>query len=560
MGLSRREILAAAPFLALGGCAGRSPRAPDPSDPWTPDLVLVRGNIVTMDARQPRAEAAAVQDGRFLAVGRTADIAHLAKPSTAVVDLEGKTVLPGFIDAHIHGADSGRTNLLQLDLGVETLRELQDRIRKKAAQTPTGQWILGGKYDDTKLEIGRFITREDLDLVAPGHPVFVEHRAGHLAFVNSRALEKGGVTRETPDPAGGKIDRDPAGQATGVLREHAVGLVGRHIPPFTREECRKAAIWQLTEFAKSGLTSIHDAGVSADDARAYSDAHLAGELPIRVYMMMSSGTTAPLNAFGIRTGFGNDMLRMGGAKLVADGAIAGRTARLSKPYVGRPDDYGILTLTAEELEKKVLDAHLAGWQVGVHANGDVTIDMTLTAFEKALRAKPAADPRFRIEHCTLVNPDLLRRMKKLGVIPTPFCSYVYWHTEKMPAYGEDRLEWMFAMRSFLDHGIPVTGSSDYIPGPFEPLMGIQSCVTRKGKDGKVWGPSQKITVDEAVRCYTRHGAYASFDEARKGSIEAGKLADLVVLGADPWKAAPDSIMHIPVEGTMVGGRWAWRRA
>src|SRR5262245_8534975 len=246
-------------------------------------------------------------------------------------------------------------------------------------------------------------------------------------------------------------------------------------------------------------------------------------------------------------------------KLYTDGAIAGRTARLSKPYVGRPGDVGILTITQEELDRRVLKAHAAGWQVGIHANGDVAIEMVLSSYEKASRSHPRPDPRFRIEHCTLVTPDILRRMKALGAIPTPFCTYVWQHCEKWPAYGEERLGWMFAMRSFLDAGIPATGSTDYIPGPFPPLLGIQSCVTRRGKDGKVWGARQKISVEEAVRCYTRHGAYASFDESRKGAVEAGKLADLVVLGADLFKVDPDGIKDVPVEGTMVGGRWAWRR-
>ena len=271
--------------------------------------------------------------------------------------------------------------------------------------------------------------------------------------------------------------------------------------------------------------------------------------------MVQSAEIEKLEPWGIRTGFGDDYVRIGGTKLYTDGAIAGRTARLSKPYVGRPQDYGILTVTQEELDRRVLQAHAAGWQVGVHANGDVAIEMVLDAYARAIRAHPKPDPRFRIEHCTLVNEAILRRMKDMAVIPTPFCTYVYQHCEKWPAYGEDRLDWMFAMRSFLDAGIPATGSSDYIPGPFPPLLGIQSCVTRRGKDGKVWGARQRITVEEAIRCYTRHGAYASFDETRKGSIEPGKFADLVVLGADPFKTDPDAIAAIPVERTMVGGRW-----
>jgi hypothetical protein len=555
MPVSRREILAAAPLLALG-CA-----TPGAFTGGPPDLILTRGNVVTMDPRQSRAEAVAVKDGRFLAVGSDADVRHLARAGTEVVDLGGKTVLPGLIDAHTHGAYSGKINFLQVDLDVPTLAELQERLRKKAASLPKGAWIRAGKYDDTKLDEKRLVTRRDLDLAAPDHPVFITHRSGHIFIVNSRALELAAVKRETPDPSVGKMDRDAGGEPTGVFRgEKAAEVVSRHLPPFTRDEVLKATITQLAEFARSGLTGIHDAEASAEELRAYNDARLQEKLPLRVTCMVRQEEIGPLAPYGIRTGLGDDWLRIGATKITIDGAIAGRTARLSKPYVGRPQDFGLLTMTQEELDARALEAQRAGWQIGVHANGDVAIDMVLRTFEKLQREAPRPDPRFRIEHCTVVNPELLRRIKAQGVVPTPFCSYVYWHCEKWPEYGDDRLEWMFAMRSFLDHGIPATGSSDYIPGPFEPLMGIQSCVTRRGKDGKVWGPSQRITVEEAIRCYTRNGAYASFDESRKGSIEAGKLADLVVLGRDPSKVDPDAIMSIPVEGTMVGGRWVWRRA
>jgi predicted amidohydrolase YtcJ len=439
---------------------------------------------------------------------------------------------------------------------VTTFGELLSRIRRRAGDVPPGGWITGDKYDDTKLDLRRPILRGDLDEAARSHPVVVTHVGGHDCFVNSRALELAKITRGTPDPDGGRIERDPAtGEPSGILREKAMDLVLKLIPPASREENRRAAVWQLKEFAKAGLTSIHDADASIEDVRAYMDAHLAGELPIRVYLLVQFAEIEKLDLWGLRTGFGNDMLRIGGTKLYTDGAIAGRTARLSKPYVGKPGDVGILVVSQEELDRRVLKAHSEGWQVGVHANGDVAIEMVLSSYENAIRAHPKADPRFRIEHCTLVTPDILRRMKTIGAIPTPFCTYVYQHCEKWPAYGEDRLEWMFAMRSFLDAGIPATGSSDYIPGPFPPLLGMQSCVTRRGKDGKVWGARQKITVDEAIRCYTRHAAFASFDEGRKGSIEPGKLADLVVLGADPYTTDPERLSSIPVERTMVGGRW-----
>jgi len=555
MTLSRRDLLALG-LPALAGCAvGRiAPAA-------APDHLLLNGRFVTMDPRRPRAEAVALRDGKFLAVGSTDEMAALAGDRTTVTDLGGHTVLPGLIDAHIHGVSSGRINLYSVDCAVPTLAELKERILRRAREIAPGGWITGDKYDDTKFDLGRPLLRGDLDDVTRDHAVVITHVGGHDCFVNSRALELAKISEGTPDPDGGRIDRAAGSRVpNGILREKAMDLVVKLVPPASREENRKAAVWQLREFAKAGLTAIHDADASIEDVRAYMDAALAGELPIRVYLMVQFAELEKLNLWGIRTGYGNEMLRIGGTKLYTDGAIAGRTARLSKPYVGRPQDFGILTVSQEELDRRVLLAHSEGWQVGVHANGDVAIEMVLSAYEKAIRAHPRPDPRFRIEHCTLVSPDILRRMKALGAIPTPFCTYVYQHCEKWPAYGEDRLDWMFAMRSFLDAGIPVTGSSDYIPGPFPPLLGMQSCVTRRGKDGKVWGPRQKITVEEAIRCYTRHSAYASFDEHRQGSIERGKLADLVVLGADPAAVDPDALSTIPVESTMVGGRWVWRKS
>ena len=236
---------------------------------------------------------------------------------------------------------------------------------------------------------------------------------------------------------------------------------------------------------------------------------------------------------GVRTGFGDERLRLGGIKFVADGAIAARTAYLSEPYVGSDCDHGILAMSGEEIESLVMEIHRAGFQVCIHANGDSAIDLVMNAYEKAQAGFPRENTRHRIEHCTLVNPDILARMKRLGCVATPFCTYVYYHGEKMPFYGEERLRWMFAQRSFLDYGVASTGATDYPPGPFEPLLGIQSCVTRTDSRGNVWGANQKVSVEEALKLYTLSGAYASFEENIKGSIEAGKLADLVVLGAEP---------------------------
>jgi predicted amidohydrolase YtcJ len=302
----------------------------------------------------------------------------------------------------------------------------------------------------------------------------------------------------------------------------------------------------------AGLTSVHDAGANEDRLRAYEDTHSAAELRHRAYAMIR-GPYEKLRDAGVYTGFGNEWIRIGGVKYAADGSASERTMRMSTPYVGT-NDYGILTMTQREIDEAVEDAHRHNWQVGIHANGDVTIDMVLRAYERVLTRWPHADRRHRIEHCTLVNPELLRRIKATGTIPTPFWTYVYYHGEKWQHYGDEKLRSMFAHRSFLDHGIAVPGASDYGPGPFEPLMAIQSMVTRTDYRGRVWGPNQRVTVDEALRIATVNGARASYEEHLKGSITAGKLADFVMLAEDPHEVEPQRIKDIKVARTVTGGR------
>ena len=303
----------------------------------------------------------------------------------------------------------------------------------------------------------------------------------------------------------------------------------------------------------AGLTTVHDAGAGRGRLVAYQDAREAGELRHRVYAMVR-GPYERLRDAGVYTGLGDEWVRIGGVKYGADGSASERTMRMSTPFEGRPDDYGILTMSQQDIHEVVEDAHRHNWQVGIHANGDVTIDMVLNAYERVLARWPHADRRHRIEHCSLVNPDLLRRIRDTGSIPTPFWTYVHFHGEKWRNYGAAKMEWMFAHRSFLDYGIPVAGASDYTPGPFEPLMAIQSMVTRRDFDGQVWGANQRVSVDEALRIGTIHGARASYEERDKGSITAGKLADFVVLERDPHDADPDDIKNIGIVRTVVGGR------
>lgn len=530
-----------------------------PSLRTEPDLILWNANVLTVDEQQPRARSVAIAGGRFLAVGSDADVWGLATARTAKVDLGGRTVVPGFIDAHTHPASSGYKHLKEVDCDLRSIEAIVAALRERAARTKRGEWVLGFKYDDTKTADGRGLRREDLDRVSTDHPVRVEHRGGHTAYVNSMAMALASVSEGTSDPAGGRFDRDPAtGRLTGRAAETAVAAFERLIPEgLSRDERREGVRIIARMMTRTGVTSVHDAYGTPDDLQAYQDARDAGDLAFRVYCSIGQTHLSRMLAAGVRTGLGDEWVRVGFVKATCDGSISERTARLREPYVGKPDDRGILILSEDQLYEALRPAHAADWQLGVHANGDEGIDITLRVYERLQRERPRRDPRFRLEHCTMVDDALVARIKALGAIPTPFSTYVYYHGEKMREYGAERLGRMFALRSFLDAGIRPTQASDYPPGPFEPMMALQSEVTRTDVKGTVWGAKQKISVEEALRVGTLHGAYASFEEGQKGSIEAGKLADLVVLGRDPLKEDPSTLVTIPVERTMVGGRWVF---
>ncbi|MBI4477543.1 MAG: amidohydrolase [Acidobacteria bacterium] len=521
-----------------------------------PDLVVVNARVLTSDPATPRAEAFAVKNGRFVAVGSSGDVRNLATARTRVIDAQRATITPGFIDAHCH--PSGVTELYGVDLDLRRVEDIMAALKKRASSTPPGQWVSGFKFDDTKLN--RRLHRRDLDEAVPNHPVEVNHRGGHTSWYNSKAFELAGITRTTPDPADGRFFRDADGELTGQVAERArgvfskVGTRERFTPEQQRERARNGMRHMSELLTAAGLTTVHDAGAGREKVMAYEDTRQAGELRHRVYFMVRGESTFNgFKAAGIYTGFGDEWVRVGSVKYGADGSASERTMRMSTPYVGT-NDYGILTMTQEQIHEVVDDAHQHGFQVSIHANGDVTIDMVLKAYERALQRWPHPDRRHRIEHCSLVNPDLLKRMKAIGAIPTPFWTYVHYHGEKWKEYGEEKMRWMFAHRSFLDAGIVVPGASDYTPGPFEPLMAIQSMVTRKDFEGRLWGPNQKVTVDEALKIATINGAYASYEERIKGSITAGKLADFVMLEKDPHDVDPDQIKNIKVLRTVVSGR------
>jgi predicted amidohydrolase YtcJ len=561
--ISRKEFLgfgaalagaASAADLTLGGSTGSAQSAT--SARLEPDFIVVNAKVYTVDPAQPRAEAFAVKNGRFVAVGSSTDIRNLATSRTRVIDGLQMTVTPGFIDCHCHV--SGVNELYSVNANVRRVRELQVNLRQKADTTPPGQWITATMFDDTKLDVA--LTRRELDEVSKVHPIAVGHRGGHTTWYNSKAFELAGVTKNTPDPDHGRFFRDQSGELTGRVAEQArnvfarVGTREAFTPEQQRERARNGMRHISQLLTAAGLTSVHDAG--ADRARivAYEDARNHGELRHRAcFLVRGASTYEGFKAAGIHYGFGDEWLRVGGVKYGADGSASERTMRMSTPYVGTTD-YGILTMTQPEIDEAVEDAHRHNFRVAIHANGDVTIDMVLKAYENVLAKFPRPDTRHRIEHCSLVNPELLRRIKAIGVIPTPFWTYAYYHGEKWKEYGQDKMQWMFAHKSFLETGTPVPGASDYGPGPFEPLMALQSMVTRKDYNGNVWGPRQKVSVDEALTIATTNGAWASHEEQVKGTITAGKYADFVMLEKDPHDVEPDTIKDIKISRTVVGGR------
>ena len=557
--LSRRKFIGSSSALAAAGLGlpGQSVLAQPQADlrGAAPDYVVINARVFTSDPENPNAEAFAVKGDRFLAVGSSADIRALAGSSTEIVDAEGMFVTPGFIDAHSHPSGAGVNELVQVNADLRSASDIAAALQERAGSTPAGQWIQAFKYDDTKLSEGRPLNRDDIDALVPDHPVVVRHRGGHTSVYNSMALGLAGVTSETQDPPGGRFYRDENGRLTGLVAGGARAVFSELIPSDSTREQRRDGVMLISELmTQAGLTSVHQTGGYRDDMIAYQDAREAGGMRFRMYLFPRGRLFDDLVNAGVRTGMGDEVFRIGAVKFTADGSASERTMRMSEPYEGRPDDYGLLYMTEEEIFQSVENAHRNDFQVAIHANGDVTIKMVLDAYERAQTLWPRADTRHRIEHCSLVNPELLSRIRDLGVIPAPFYTYVHYHGNKWVDYGEERMRWMFAHKSFLDYGIPVAPASDYTPGPYEPLMAIQSMVTRKDFDGRIWGPNQRISIEDALKICTINGAYASFEEGIKGSITTGKLADFVILADAPQDVDPDQIKHIEIVRTVVGGK------
>jgi predicted amidohydrolase YtcJ len=471
--------------------------------------------------------------------------------------------VPGFIDAHKHAP--GAILLYEVLVGnpyqVEfvTIASIVDKLRARARETPVGFWVDGYFFDDTKVQDKRALNIHDLDQVSRDHPVYVRHRGGHTSYYNSKAFELAGVTKSTPNPPGGTFDRDANGELNGRVTDRARAVFNKagKRPSYTADQTlqrnRDALSFISKQFVRYGLTSVHHEG---GDLAALQQVRARGDLLHRVSYEPAEDVMEAMIKSGIATGFGDEWIKLGATfEHTCDGSFSERTMALSVPYPGvEPPYQGNVTTTQDELDAWVERVHRAGIQVNCHANGDVTIDMVLKAVERAQRLFPRADPRPKITHCTLINDDLLRRIKAAGAVPAPFTSYGYYNSDKFSFYGEELMRRCMAYRSFADAGIPAAAGSDFSPGPFSPLMGMQGMVTRKGWNGETWGANQRITAAEALRVNTYNGAYASREEGLKGSITPGKLADFVVLADDLTTIAPEKIKDIQIVRTVTGGR------
>jgi predicted amidohydrolase YtcJ len=545
--------IAGAPWQRLAQAAEASADA---------DLVVFNAKVYTVDANAPKAEAFAVKAGRFTAVGSTADIKGLVGKATQTYDAKQMTVVPGFIDCHNHAP--GETLLYEVLVGnpyvveMVTIASIVEKLRAKAQQTPPGTWVEGFFFDDTKVKDNRLLNVHDLDQVSKDHPVVVHHRGGHTSFYNSKALELADVNKQTPNPPGGTYDKDPNGELNGRVTDQARSVfekAGKH-PVFTEEQrlqrAREGLAYISKQFVRYGLTSVHHEG---GDLFALQQVRARGDLRHRVSYETAGKALEAMISSGLTTKFGDEWIRLGAtSEHTLDGSFSERTMAISRPYIGIDPPYqGNLTEAQDVLNAWVERVHRAGIQVNCHANGDVAIDRMLTAVERAQKLFPREDARPKITHCTLINDDLIRRIKALGAVPAVFTSYAYYNSDKFHFYGEDFMQRCMAFRTFLDAGIPVAAGSDFNPGPFDPRMGIQGMVTRTGWNGETWGANQRVSVDEALRINTLNGAYNSHEEAIKGSITAGKLADFVVLADDLHTVAQDKIKDIEIVRTVVGG-------
>ena len=565
--MSYRQLLALACVGVLAAGCTSGPAG------LSADTVYVNGIVVTMNGDQT-AEAVAVRGEEIVAVGTSDKVQALAGADTRVVDLDGKTMLPGFYAAHDHFPGSGRVAVSSVDLNsppigtIETMDELVAALSERAAGTPAGEWIQGRGYDDTLLAELRHPTRSDLDRVSTEHPIYISHTSGHLGVANSLALELAGITRSTPDPPGGVIQRNPeTGEPNGVFEESG-GMVSRLVPPPTNEQQLEAFRWAVQDYVDDGVTTAVLAGGGRGSLINLRQARDEGILTFRIITMMSRGNPEEISAAesgGLGSHFGDTRLKVGAIKIVQDGSNQGYTGYFTEPYhtpfKGDAEYRGYPRRSREDLTSMVKQLHRSGYQIAIHANGDAAIDDVIHAYREAQRDYPRPDARHRIEHCQMVRKDQLDAIAELGVTPSFFVGHVfYWGDRHRDIFmGPDRATGISALRSAIDRGIRFTVHDDTPVTPVNPLQLVWVSVNRLTKSEQVLGPDERVTPIEALRAVTIDAAWQNFEEEIKGSIEAGKLADLVILSDNPVTVDPETIRDIQVLETIVGGQTVFTR-
>jgi predicted amidohydrolase YtcJ len=534
------------------------------------DLILVNGRILTMDRHQTIVQALAIRDGKIVAVGKNQEIHALAGARTEGVDLRGRTALPGLADVHAHLAyDAGQAEEVEVrdffDPAVRSVADIQARLREQAARTPPGAWIVarGSPMQDFRLAEERVPTRAELDAVTPRHPCYVSFGA-HLIVANSLALASKDVTRDTPDPQGGRVVKDPVtGEPTGVLRERAQWLLKVHESDQPFDALRENVLTALERCAARGVTTLHEIVTNPAEMLAYQQLARAGRLPVRVQLLVrvieSTFSKESLLDLGLVDGFGSDWLKIGGIKMSIDGGVTGRNAAFSEPLCGHGHDSpGLIRIQQDELDDTIWRYHQLGMRCCVHAIGDVAMDMALQAFDKAITQLPRRDHRHRVEHLGnwMMTPERVATTRRLGILPVPNPSLLYFlGSEIVDSLGPVRTAHAFPFRSLLDVGVPLAFGSDAPPyWPVDVLRDVGTVVARTTVDGLALAPEEGISLWEALRAQTANAAYLGQEEQRLGTLEPGKLADVAVLGEDPFTFPTDRFRELPVDLTISGGR------
>lgn len=524
------------------------------------DIIFNNGEVVTVDKNNTIAEAVAVKGNHIMAVGANAEINKLVGPNTKVIDLKGTSLLPGFIDSHVHMMVHGanRLSVNCKEPHFKSMADILDGLKEKASNTPEGQWVRAIGFDETEIVEKRFPTRAELDQVSLVHPVIVMRTCLHTSIVNSKALEITNIDADTPDPVGGTIEHDKNGVLTGALYEAA------HMNMFeksklTAEEMEKALELANDEYIRDGVTSIHDAGAYGPESlRVMQKVAAAGNVKVRMYLKIcalhkSEEFVNKVISAGIRTGLGNEKIKIGPVKIFVDGSSSVPTIATREPYTSDPSNCGVLFYNQEQIDSILDYAHENGFQITAHAQGDRALDMLLNSYEKALQKKPVADHRHCIEHAGLSTPDLIDRMHELGIVVIPNPAFPYYFGDGYLINYGSRVKHIYPIRDLLDKGIVAAGGSDAPVANSNPIFGIHVAVNRMSKTGQEVGINQRISIMEAIKLYTYNGAYVSFDENIKGSIEVGKLADLIVLDDKILSVEPDKIKDVKVSLTMIDG-------